>query len=148
MTGWGRSGVALMSLAVLGAVLVWNVAGPGVRALLDAEADGSLCDLDASHLMLTLVAAVLTGPATRWALGPLEGARLVSIAVLGVALGLGVGSLGSDSISSLGFFSENNQCPSVTWRGPVVLVVFVLAAIGLASWRDPPAGPASRALRR
>jgi hypothetical protein len=144
MTGWDRAGVALMSLAVL----AWNVAGPGVRALLGAEADGSLCELDASHLMPPLVAAVLTGPATRWALGPLEGARLVSIAVLGVALGLGAGSLGADSISALGFFPEKSLCPSVTWRGPVVLVVFVLAATGLASGRDPPAEPASRSLRR
>jgi hypothetical protein len=144
MTGWARAGVVVTSLGLLGAVLVWNVTGPGVRTLLDAEGDGSVCNIDASHLLVTLVAAALTGAATRWALGRLEGARLVSVAVLAVALGLGAGSLGDDSISSVSFFAENNHCPSVTWRAPVLLVVFVLGAIGLAMWREP----ASRPLRR
>lgn len=123
------------------AALAWNVGGPGVRALLDAEADGTLCAIAATHLFVTLAAAVGCGALLRWSLGPSLAGRLGSLGVAGALMLVAAASLEADSIGSLGAFAESNACAAATWRVHVLGGAFGLLAV-VAAWprREPRAG--------
>ncbi len=132
-------------------VLAWNVAGPGVRALLDAEADGTLCAIATIHLVATLVAASACAGALSWSLGPSRAGRLGALGVATALLGLAGLSLEADSISSLGSFASTSHCAAHEWRGPVLAAALAMFVAGVA-WREhrprrprPPPEPGSHA---
>lgn len=123
------------------AVLAWNVGGPGVRALLDAEADGTLCAIAATQLLVTLAAVLGCAALVRWGLGPSRAGRLASIGVAGGLLLVAAASLEADSIGSLGAFAVRNACVAEAWRTEVMVGAFGLFAI-LAGW--PPRASSAR----
>lgn len=127
----------VVGLAAYFATLVWNLIGDGVRALLDAEADGSLCGVAAGHLGVTVATAAFAAVMVRLALDAREGAVAVSLGLLGVLLAIGLGTLEADSISSLGFFAENEQCAAVRWSVPIAIAAFGAVTAGLVSWKLP-----------